>query len=85
MKNILNPIFQIDISKPSSIYDPNIIIEQCEELTALKSSNLNNHSVYVTTNHSILTLDNRMGFVHKSYHMLSNSPSLITTHCYVNR
>lgn len=62
-----------------------MIIEQCEELSALNSSHLNIHSLYVASNHSVLTLDNRMGFVHKCYHMLSNPPSLVTTHCYENR
>ncbi|XP_060867146.1 uncharacterized protein LOC132942608 [Metopolophium dirhodum] len=75
---------RIDISKPCSIYDPTTIIELCEELTTLKSSNLNSHSIYVTSNHSVLTFDNRMGFVNKSYHMLSNSPSLINIHRYEN-
>lgn len=78
-------IFQIDMSRPCSIYDPSSIIEQCEELISLKNSNLNFHSFYVTSNHSVLTLDNRMGFVHKAYHMLSTPPSLITSHCYENR
>lgn len=77
--------FQIDISKPCSIYDPTTIIELCEELTTLKSSHLNSHSFYVTSNHSVLTFDNRMGFVNKSYHMLSNSPSLINIHRYENK
>lgn len=77
--------FQINISKPCSTYDPKAIIESCEELTTLRSSCLNSHSFYVASNHSVLTLDNRMGFAHKSYHMLSNPPSLITTHCYENR
>lgn len=77
--------FQIDISKPCVVYDPNNFIEQCEELTALKHSSLNNHSFYVTSNHAVLTLDDRMGFMHKSFHMLSTPPSLITTHCYENK
>lgn len=60
-------------------------MEKCEELSALTSSQLNAHSFYVTSNHSVLTLDNRMGFVNKSYHMLSNPPSVIATHCYENK
>lgn len=83
--NIFVFTFQVDISKPCSTYDPNTIIEPCEELTALKNSQLNMHSIYVASNHSVLMLDNRMGFVNKSYHMLSNPPSLINTHCYENR
>ncbi|XP_026814538.1 uncharacterized protein LOC113554763 [Rhopalosiphum maidis] len=75
---------RVDISKPCSIYDPTTFIEPCEELTTLKSSNLNSHSIYVTSNHSVLTFDNRMGFVSKSYHMLSNPPSLINIHRYEN-
>lgn len=75
----------MDISKPCSIYNPNFLIEHCEELTALKSSNLNSHSFYIASSHSVLTLDNRIGFAHKSYHMLSNPPSLITSHCYKNK
>lgn len=73
---------RIDISKPCSIYDPTTIIEPCEELTTLSSSCLNSNSIYVTSNHSVLTYDNRMGFVNKSYHMLSNPPSLINVHRY---
>lgn len=77
--------FQIDISKPSSMYDPSNFLELCEELSALKSSSLNNHSFHVISNHTVLTLDDRMGFMLKSNHMLSNPPSLITTHCYENK
>lgn len=61
------------------------MIDKCEELTALRSSYLNEHSFYVASNHSVLVLDYRMGFSHKLYHMLSNPPSLITSHCYENR
>ncbi|XP_022172452.1 uncharacterized protein LOC111035227 isoform X2 [Myzus persicae] len=75
---------RIDISKPCSTYDPTTILEPCEELTTLKSSHLNSHSIYVASNHSVLTFDNRMGFVSKSYHMLSNPPSLINIHRYEN-
>ncbi|VVC25674.1 Hypothetical protein CINCED_3A012380 [Cinara cedri] len=75
---------RIDISKHCSVYDPNTITEVCEELAALKISNLNEHSIYVATNHTVLTLDRRIGFINKSYHMLSNPPSLITTHNYEN-
>uniref|UniRef100_A0A2S2N6F1 Uncharacterized protein n=1 Tax=Schizaphis graminum TaxID=13262 RepID=A0A2S2N6F1_SCHGA len=75
---------RVDISKPCSIYDPTTFIEPCEELTTLKSSHLISHSIYVTSNHSVLTFDNRMGFVSKSYHMLSNPPSLINIHRYEN-
>lgn len=75
----------MDISKPCTIYDPQVILESCEENTALQCSRLNANSFYITTNHSVLTLDDRMGFVHKSSHMLSTPPSLITTHYFENR
>lgn len=78
-------IFQIDVSKPCLTYDPNNFMEHCEELTGLKNSNLNTHSVFITSNHSVLTLDDRMGFINKSFHMLSSPPSLINTHSFENK
>ncbi|XP_050522151.1 uncharacterized protein LOC126894885 [Daktulosphaira vitifoliae] len=75
---------RMDISKPCTIYDPQAILEGCEEITTIRCSSFNAHSFYITTNHSVLTLDNRMGFLHKSSHMLTIPPSLITTHYFEN-
>ncbi|XP_050441573.1 uncharacterized protein LOC126846308 [Adelges cooleyi] len=73
-----------DVSKPCTVYVPNRLLDKCEEFNTLCCSNLNDHSFYATTNHSMLTLDKRMGFVHKISHMLTAPPSLITTHYFEN-
>ncbi|XP_054263834.1 uncharacterized protein LOC128987137 isoform X2 [Macrosteles quadrilineatus] len=71
---------RVDMNEKQLAWCPRKLGEQCEQLSYVTSSCLQDQVVYCTTSHQVLSLDLRIGFGQRWSHMMAAPPYLGFTH-----